>query len=196
MIDLLLAVAAASAVGAAPANYRVRLETSRGPLVVEVARADAPRAADRFHLLVKRGYYDDTRFFRVIRGRWAQFGINGAPAVARRWRADFIPDEAPGPRRTNARGTVAFAFAAGGLRSTQVFINLRDNPQLDAQGFVPFGRVVEGMDAADALYSGYGETSGGGIRAGKQAPLFDGGNGWLDAHFPRLDRLLRARIVR
>ena len=196
MIDRVLALAAAAAFGVAPAHYRVGMETSKGTMVVEVIRADAPRAADRFYLLVRRGYYDDTRFFRVIQGKWAQFGIHGNPEVAKRWRATTIPDEDPAARRTNARGTLAFAFSEGGLRSTQVFINLRDNPQLDAQGFVPFGRVVEGMDVADALYAGYAETSGGGIRAGNQQPLFDGGNAWLDAHFPRLDRLLRARIVR
>src|SRR5207248_2919635 len=130
-----------------------------------------PRAADRFDELVESGYYDDSRFFRVIKGRFAQFGINRDPAVSRRWRDRPFPDEDPGPRQSNLRGMVAFAFAVPGGRTTQVFINLRDNPQLDAQGFAPFGRVIEGMQAADALESGYGEDAGGGIRGGKQQPL-------------------------
>ena len=90
---------------------------------------------------------------------------------------------------------MAFAFAVPNGRSTQVFVNLADNARLDAEGFAPFGRVAEGMEVADALYAGYGESSGGGIRGGKQQPLFDGGNAWLDAHFPRLDSLLNARIL-
>jgi peptidyl-prolyl cis-trans isomerase A (cyclophilin A) len=174
--------------------YRVRLETTKGPLVIEVVPGWAPRAAERFRELVRIGYYDDSRFFRVT-ARWAQFGIAGNPAVAQKWRGATFPDEDPGPRRSNVRGTVAFAFAVPDGRSTQVFINLADNHRLDAQGFVPFGRLVEGMKMADALYAGYGESSGGGIRGGKQEPLFVGGNAWLDAHFPLLDSLLRARIL-
>ena len=174
--------------------YRVRLETSKGPVVIEVVPAWAPRAAERFRELVRIGYYDDTRFFRVT-PRWAQFGISGNPALAKKWRAANFPDEDAGERQSNLRGTVAFAFAVPDGRSTQVFINLVDNSRLDAQGFAPFGRVVEGMEAASALYAGYGESSGGGIRGGKQQPLFDGGNAWLDRHFPLLDSLLRARIV-
>ena len=174
--------------------YRVRLETTKGPLVIEVVPSWAPRAAERFGELVRSGYYDDSRFFRVTT-RWAQFGVSGKPTVAQKWRQATFPDEEPGERTSNVRGTVAFAFAVPNGRSTQVFINLADNRRLDAEGFVPFGRVVEGMDVADALYSGYGESSGGGIRGGKQDPLFSGGNAWLDAHFPLLDSLLRARIL-
>jgi homoserine O-acetyltransferase len=140
-------------------------------------------------------YFDDNRFFRVVKGQWAQFGINGDPAVARRWRTRTIADD---PRtQSNVRGMVAFAFAEPNARTTQVYIALKDlsDPQ-DAQGFAPFGRVVEGMDAADALNSEYGENSGSGIRAGKQQPLFDGGNAYLDREFPRLDRLLHATVMR
>ena len=174
----------------------VQLQTSKGPVVIEVVSQWAPRAAERFLSLVRAGYYDDTRVFRVVQGRWAQFGISGDPAVAKRWRDRPFPDEDPGRRQPNARGTVAFAFAVPGGRTTQVFVNLADNARLDAQGFAPFGRVVEGMAAVDALYAGYGEQSGGGIRGGRQQPLFDGGNAWLDAHFPRLDRILHAQIAR
>jgi peptidyl-prolyl cis-trans isomerase A (cyclophilin A) len=176
-------------------EYRVRLETSKGPIVIEVHRDWAPRAADRFYELVTAHYFDDTRFFRVVKGQWAQFGINGDPAVARRWRTRTFPDEA-GPRQSNTRGMVAFAFKDPGGRTTQVYIGLRDNSNQDAQGFAPFGRVVQGMDVADALNSEYGETSGGGIRAGKQQPMFDGGNAYLDREFPRLDKLLHAVVTR
>jgi len=174
--------------------YRVRLETTKGALVIEVVPQWAPRAAERFRDLVRIGYYDDTRFFRVT-SRWAQFGISGNPTLAKKWRDATFPDEDPGERHSNLRGTVAFAFAVPNGRSTQVFINLADSPRLDAEGFAPFGRVVEGMEVAAALYGGYGESSGGGIRGGKQQPLFDDGNAWLDAHFPLLDSLLRARIL-
>jgi thiamine biosynthesis lipoprotein len=178
----------------APAQYRVRLETTKGPIVIEVRREWAPHGADRFHTLVRSGYYDDTRFFRVVKRRWAQFGINGDPGLARAWRYRTIPDDPKG--QSNRRGTVSFAFAVPGGRATQVYIALADlsDPQ-DAQGFVPFGRVVEGMDVADALNSEYGERSGGGIRAGRQQPLFDGGNAWLDREFPRLDRIVRATVL-
>lgn len=178
-----------------PERFRVRLDTSKGPLLIEVDRRWAPRAADRFRELVAAGYYDDTRFFRVVAGRWAQFGIHGDPQVAAAWRGANIPDEVPGPRQSNLRGTVAFAFAEPGGRTTQVFINLRDNSRLDAAGFAPFGRVVEGMDVADALDSEYGESAGGGMRAGLQGPIYQRGNAWLDARFPRLDRILRAVVL-
>ena len=155
----------------------------------------APHGADRFYELVTARYFDDNRFFRVVKGQWAQFGINGDPAVATRWRTRTIPDD---PRtQSNVRGMVAFAFAEPNARTTQVYIALKDlsDPQ-DAQGFAPFGRVVDGMDVADALNSEYGESSGSGIRAGKQQPLFDGGNAYLDREFPRLDRLLHAVVMR
>ena len=174
--------------------YRVQLETTKGPIVLQVVPAWAPLAAERFRELVRIGYYDDSRFFRVT-SKWVQFGISGNPTLARKWRDATFSDELPGERAANLRGTVAFAFAVPHGRSTQVFINLVDNRRLDAEGFVPFARVVEGMKVVDSLYAGYGESSGGGIRGGKQDPLFTGGNAWLDAHFPLLDSLLRARIL-
>ena len=179
---------------APPAVFNARLETTKGPIVVEVHRDWAPRGADRFHELVAAGYYDDGRFFRVVKGRWAQFGINGDPKVASAWRERTIADDPP--KQSNVRGTVTFAFAVPNGRATQVYIALTDlSAQQDTQGFVPFGRVAEGMDVADSLNAEYGETSGGGIRAGKQQPVFDGGNAFLDREFPRLDRLTRATIV-
>ena len=178
----------------APASFRVRLETSKGAMVVEVQRDWAPRGADRFYNLVRNGYYDDARFFRVISGRWAQFGIHADPRIATVWRTATIPDDPP--RESNRRGTIGFAFAVSGGRATQVYFNLGDNSgTLDAQGFAPFGRVVEGVDVLDQLNGEYGETAGGGIRGGKQDPLFAGGNEYLAREFPRLDFIRRAVIV-
>jgi peptidyl-prolyl cis-trans isomerase A (cyclophilin A) len=178
---------------AAPAEYRVRLDTTKGAIVIAVHRDWSPNGAERFHELVSAGYFDDSRFFRVVKGQWAQFGINGDPKIADLWRTRTIPDDPP--NQSNTRGRVAFAFAVAGGRTTQIYISLRDNSYQNTQGFVPFGEVVEGMDVADALNSEYGETSGGGIRGGKQQPLFDGGNAYLDREFPRLDRIVRARVI-
>jgi peptidyl-prolyl cis-trans isomerase A (cyclophilin A) len=189
-----LAALAPAAHAAAPDHFRVRLETTKGAIVVDVQRSWAPNGADRFFDLVTSGYFDDNRFFRVVAGRWAQFGINGDPAVATAWRARSFPDDPPG--QSNVRGTVAFAFAVPNGRTTQIYIALTDlSATQDPQGFVPFGRVVEGMDVADRLNTEYGENAGGGIRAGRQQRLFDEGNAYLDREFPRLDRIIRARIV-
>lgn len=178
----------------APDRFRVRLETSKGLIVLEVHREWAPHGVDRFYNLVRHGYYDEARFFRVIAGKWAQTGIHGDPRVSRLWRERTIPDD---PRRqSNRRGTIAYAFAVPNGRTTQIFVNLGDNSAtLDAQGFAPFGRVIEGMDAVDALNAEYGEAAGGGIRGGKQEPLFAGGNRYLAREFPRLDFIRRARIM-
>jgi peptidyl-prolyl cis-trans isomerase A (cyclophilin A) len=178
----------------APRDFRVRLDTSKGPIVIEVHREWAPHGADRFYTLVTSGYYDDNRFFRVHAAQWAQFGINGDPSVSARWRTRTIPDDPP--KQSNVRGTVTFAFAEPNGRTTQVYIALKDlsDPQ-DAQGFVPFGRVIEGMEIADRLNAEHGENAGSGIRAGRQQPLFDGGNAYLDREFPGLDRLLRAVVL-
>jgi len=177
----------------APADFNVRLDTSKGPIVIAVHRAWAPRGADRFYELVTAKYFDDTRFFRVVKGQWAQFGIAGDPKVATAWRTRAIPDDPRGQSVT--RGRVAFAFKDPNGRTTQIYISLRDNSYQDDQGFVPFGEVVEGMDVADALNVEYGENSGGGIRAGHQDPLFAGGNAYIDREYPRLDRIIRAAVV-
>jgi peptidyl-prolyl cis-trans isomerase A (cyclophilin A) len=179
----------------APELFRVRLETSKGPVVLEVHRDRSPHGVDRFYNLVAASFYDQARFFRVIKGRWAQFGINADPRVARVWRTRTIPDD---PRlASNLRGTIAFAFAVPNGRTTQVFINLRDNSAThDAEGFVPFGRVLEGMETVDALNAEYGESAGGGIRGGKQGPLFEEGNDYLNRQFPRLDYIQRAVVER
>jgi cyclophilin family peptidyl-prolyl cis-trans isomerase len=183
-----------AAVAPAPDRFQVRLETAKGDIVIDVHRDWAPRGADRFFQLVRAGYYDDVAFSRVIKGQWAQFGINGDPRVSNEWRTRTIPDDPF--KEANVRGTVAFAFAVPDGRTTQVFINLRDNRVThDKEPFVPFGRVTgDGMDVADRLYSGYGESAGSGIRSGKQGPLFEGGNAYLRRMFPLLDYIRRARI--
>src|SRR5262245_36304442 len=164
--------------GRAPEICRVRLETSQGAIRMELRRAWAPHGVDRFYALVQAHYYDGNRFFRVIASRWAQFGINGDPAVSRAWRKAAIPDDAR--ILSNTRGTVAFAFAVPNGRTTQVFINLRDNSAThDVEPFVPFGKIIQGMEVADALNAEYGESAGGGIRGGKQSPLFESGNDYL-----------------
>jgi peptidyl-prolyl cis-trans isomerase A (cyclophilin A) len=178
----------------APDVCRILLDTSRGRIVLEMTRAWSPNGADRFYNLVRHGYYDGARFFRVRAGTWVQFGIAADPAVSTAWRTRTIPDD---PRIvSNTRGTVAYAFKDPNGRTTQVFINLQDNSAThDPEPFVPFARVVEGMEAADALYSEYGEKAGGGIRAGKQDRLFAEGNAFFLREFPKLDYIRRATTV-
>ena len=179
----------------APDVSRVRLETTKGIIRLEMKREWAPRGVDRFYHLVRNGYYDNTAVFRIRAGLWAQFGINGVPKVAQLWRTRTIPDD---PRvLSNVRGTLAFAFKDPNGRTTQVFFNLRDNSAShDAEPFAPIARVIEGMEVADALYAEYGEQAGGGIRAGKQDPVFEGGNDYLKRNFPRLDYIIKATIER
>ena len=178
---------------AAPERAIVRLDASVGTVDIEVVRRWAPRGADRFVALVRAGYYDGARFFRVRPGRWVQFGVNGDPAIAKAWRNRTIPDD---PFvQTNTRGTVAFAFAVPNGRTTQVFVNTGDNAGThDKEPFTPFGQVAAGMPFVDAINAEYGEGPGG-IRAGKQDAFFEGGNAWLLRAFPRLDFITRATVV-
>jgi len=177
----------------APDLVRIRLETTKGIIRLEMHRAWAPHGVDRFYNLVRHGFYDHAPVFRVRAGMWAQFGINGDPKIAKLWRNRTIPDDQR--VESNVRGTVAFAFKDPNGRTTQVFINLRDNsPTHDIEPFVPFAKVIEGMEVADALYAGYGENSGGGIRAGKQDPIFEGGNKFLKRAFPLLDYIVKATV--
>jgi len=142
----------------APETYKARLDTTKGPIVIEVHREWAPLGADRFYNLVKNGFYDDIRFFRVLDGFMAQFGMSGDPDIQKVWgRTNFMDDPV---KQSNKRGFVTFAkSSAPNSRSTQVFINFVDNTSLDAQGFAPFGQIVEGMDVVDKLYSGYGRQN-------------------------------------
>ncbi|HWS73307.1 MAG TPA: peptidylprolyl isomerase [Thermoanaerobaculia bacterium] len=177
----------------APAVFRARFETSKGPFVIEVHRDWAPKGADRFYNLVKNGYYDDVRFFRVLSGFMAQFGINGDPKLNDIWHEANIEDDPV--RQSNTRGMVSYAMRGPGSRTTQLFINFADrNSQLDRMGFAPFGKVVEGMEIVDKLYSGYGEGApqGGGPA---QDRAQEEGNAYLKASFPELDYVKTARIV-
>jgi cyclophilin family peptidyl-prolyl cis-trans isomerase len=177
----------------APDVYRVRIETTKGNITLEVTRALAPRGADRFYHLVEVGFYNDSRFYRVITGRFAQFGIPGEPAIAKIWQNERFPDDSV--KASNISGTFAYAMTGPDARTTQIYINTGDQSRQDAMGFAPFGKVVEGMDVVDNLYAGYAEQSGGGMRAGHQGKLFEEGNAYLDREFPLLDKLVRAEIL-
>jgi len=182
--------------GTAPAQFLVALTTTKGAIVIECVRAWAPHGVDRFHELVTSGYFDDAALFRIRPKTWVQFGINGDPRVAQAWRTRTIPDDPFQPEHANVRGTVFFAWAVPNGRTTQVVINLRDNREVhDKEPFVPIGRVIEGMNVADALFDEYGEAAGGGIRAGKQDPVFQGGNDYLRKNFPKLDFIKTAQVV-
>ena len=178
---------------AAPAEFRVKFATTAGDFTIEAHRDWAPRGADRFYNLTRAGFFDNSRFYRVLPNYIAQFGIAGDPAIAQVWRNQSFPDDTT-PNRSNVKGTVAFAMTGPNARTTQLYINLRDNLKNDGQGFSPFGTVTDGWSVVEKLYNGYGETSGGGMRAGKQAPLFEQGNAWLDRQYPQLDALLRAEV--
>ena len=176
----------------APEVFKVRFETGKGPFIIEVHRMWAPRGADRFYNLVSQGFFDDSRFFRVRAGYIVQFGIPGDPVIASLWRNQTILDDPV--RQSNLRSFVAFAMTGPDTRTTQIYINLVDNTRLDAEGFSPIGKVVAGMESVDQLYAGYGEDAGGGMRGGKQGRIFEAGNEYLDKNFPKLDKLIRARI--
>jgi cyclophilin family peptidyl-prolyl cis-trans isomerase len=181
----------------APSRFVVQLDTTKGPIVVECVREWAPNGADRFYELVTSGYYNDTAIFRIRPKTWAQFGINGDPKVSQAWRPRTFADDPFQPEHGSERGTVFFAWAVPNGRTTQVVINLKDNREVhDKEPFVPFGRVIEGMNVADSLFDGYAEAAGGGIRAGKQDPVFEGGNEYLRKNFPKLDYIKTARVLR
>jgi homoserine O-acetyltransferase len=176
----------------APATYQVRVETTAGAFTLEVRREWAPIGADRFYNLVRAVFYDDSRFYRVT-SRFAQFGIAGRPEIAAVWRGVAIKDDPV--RESNTRGRFAFAMTGPDARTTQIYICRVDMSSQDKDGFAPLGTVVDGMDVVDRLYDGYGETSGGGMRAGKQGRIFEEGNTHLDRDFPKLDHLQRASIL-
>jgi peptidyl-prolyl cis-trans isomerase A (cyclophilin A) len=178
----------------APDTYKVNFDTSAGTFVVEVTRDWAPHGADRFYNLVKNGFYDHARFFRVISGFMVQFGISGDPAISPVWRSAQIPPDKV--KQQNRRGYITFAMAGSpDTRTTQVFINFADNTNLDAQGFAPFGRVVSGMNVVDKLFSGYGEGAPGG-RGPSQGRLQAEGNAYLEKEFPKLDYIRSATIAK
>jgi peptidyl-prolyl cis-trans isomerase A (cyclophilin A) len=176
----------------APQTYEATFETSKGPIVIEVHRDWAPLGADRFYNLVKSGYYDDCRFFRVIDSVLAQTGMHGNPSVQSAWDEARIPDDPL--KASNKRGYVSLAQAGPQSRATQFFINLADNSAtFDRRGFAPIGVVVSGMSAADQFYSGYGDGAPRGVGP-PQTRIATGGNPYLAKEFPKLDYIKRATI--
>jgi peptidyl-prolyl cis-trans isomerase A (cyclophilin A) len=172
----------------APQLYDVRFATTKGDFTVEVHRTWAPRGADRFYNLVKSGFFDGVRVFRVVPGFVVQFGISPYPGVSNAWRRATIPDDPVTAH--NTRSGITFASAGPNTRTTQVFINLGDNRSLDERGFAPFGTVTEGMDVVDKLYSGYGEAP-----TPHQREMQLQGNTWLDDNYPKLDGIKTAKVV-
>jgi peptidyl-prolyl cis-trans isomerase A (cyclophilin A) len=179
----------------APPTYKVLFATSKGDFTIEVHRDWAPRGADRFYDLVQDRFYDDVRFFRVIRDPrpfMAQFGISGDPTVSARWAESIIEDDPV--TQSNTRGMVSFATAGPNTRTTQLFINYADNSRLDGSGFAPFGMVISGMEVVDQLYADYGEGAPQG-RGPDQARIEQEGNAYLIRDFPNLDYIRTARVV-
>ncbi|GLC25638.1 peptidylprolyl isomerase [Roseisolibacter agri] len=177
----------------APDTFAVRFETTQGAFTVQFIRSWAPRGADRAYYLVRSGFYDSTRFFRVLPRFVAQFGAHGNPAVNKVWEARTFPDDPV--RQSNVRGMVSFATAGPNTRTTQLFVNLAGNARLDRLGFAPVGRVTEGLArVVDSLYSGYGEGPPRG-KGPDQDKLAAQGNIYLQRDFPRLDYIRTARVV-
>jgi peptidyl-prolyl cis-trans isomerase A (cyclophilin A) len=170
----------------APATYRVNMDTSRGPVVIEVTRADAPVGADRFYNLVKVKYFDGARFFRVLPGFMAQFGIAADPSLTKTW---DVPIQDDPVKTSNVRGAVTFAATGSpNSRTTQMFINFGDNSRLDSQRFAPIGKVVSGMEYVDQIYSGDRENP-------DQSRIEAEGNAYLEKEFPHLDYIKTARVA-
>ena len=171
----------------APATYKASFDTSAGTFVVEVHRAWAPLGADRFYNLVKNGFFDNTRFFRVVSNFMVQFGLNGDPAVQAVWRSANLKDDPA--KESNKKGYITFATAGPNTRTTQVFINYKDNGFLDSQGFAPFGQVVSGMDVVEKINSQYAEMP-------NQGRIQAEGNAYLTKEFPKLDFTKKATIAK
>lgn len=173
----------------APAVFRVKFTTTKGPFVVTVRRKWAPRGADRFYNLARAGFYKGERLFRVIPGFVVQWGISGTPQISHAWEHATIRDDPV--KHSNKRGTIVFADAGPNTRTTQVFVNLGDNASLDSQGFAPFGVVSSGFATLKHLYHGYGEAP-----SNDQPQITQQGEPFFRAHFPKLDRILKTRVFR
>lgn len=176
----------------APDTYRVRLETTKGTVLIEANRNWAPIGADRFYNLVRIGFFDDVAFFRAVENFMIQFGVNGDPAVNKVWSVATIPDDPL--LESNLRGSLSFAQGGPNTRTTQLFINLKDNSELDDSGFVPVAHVTEGMEVVDRLYTGYGELYPKG-RGPRFQLLNLQGNTYLKLHFPNMDYIRSAAII-
>jgi peptidyl-prolyl cis-trans isomerase A (cyclophilin A) len=168
----------------APETYQVKFETSKGDFTVSVTRAWSPLGADRFYNLAKHHFFDNESFFRVLKGFVAQFGISAYPALNDVWQKATIKDDPV--TQSNKKYFLTFATAGPNTRTTQLFINLADNPRLDGMGFAPFGQVTDGMNVVDTLYADYGEgpPSGSGP---DQDEIQKHGKPYLDKSFPKLD---------
>lgn len=177
----------------APKVFRVRFETSRGPFVIEAHRAWSPWGVDRFYYLVRRNFYDDTRFFRVIKGFVVQFGMSGDPTISSVWKWRYMPDDTVA-HQSNLRGRVSFGSLGPNTRTTQLFIDYRDNLNLD-RDYAPIGQVVEGMNVLDSLWSGDANAPQRGIAA-DQDSIVARGNAYLTKEFPKLDYIKTARLVK
>jgi len=175
----------------APDRFKIRYTTSAGDFTVKVVRAWAPNGADRLHGLVRIGYFTDCRFFRVVSGFMCQFGIHGDPGVSVKWKGAVIPDDPV--KESNKEGRVTFAMRGPRTRTTQLFVNLKDNAFLDDQGFAPVGEIVDGMDVVRRIYADYGEGAPQG-KGPDQVKILSGGNAYL-ADFPKLDFIRKAEIV-
>ena len=175
----------------APPVYKAKFDTTKGVFVIEVQRDWAPNGADRFYNLVKNGFYDNVRFFRVISGFMVQFGIHGDPKVSAPWREAQLKDDPV--KQSNKRGYITYAMAGPNTRTSQVFINFGDNASLDSQGFSPFGRIVSGMEVVDKLNAEYGEGAPRG-RGPDQSRMQMEGNAYLTKDFGRLDYVKKATI--
>ncbi len=176
----------------APDSFIARFETSRGDFFVQVVRDWSPHGADRFYNLVRNGFYDGNRFFRVVDGFVVQWGVHGDPAVNTAWARQCIPDDPV--LRHNTRRAITFAFGAPNTRTTQVFINFGMNRTLDGSGFAPFGEIIQGMEVVDSLYKGYGDGAAGGTGP-DPVRLVEEGNVYLDREFPLIDSIIRAQVV-
>ena len=178
----------------APDEFDVKFVATNGEFVVHVTRAWAPLGADRFYNLVKNGFYDDVYFFRTMPNFMVQFGMSGTPKIEAAWGHATIKDDPV--KQGNARGRISFAMGGPNTRTTQVFINFKDNSRsLDSQGFAAFGEVTEGMDVVDKLYGGYGDMQDMGGRGPSPGRIAAEGNAYLLKYFPQLDRIKTAKIV-
>jgi len=177
----------------APDTFKAQFDTTKGKFTIEVTRDLAPNGADRFYNLVKSGYFKDVAFFRVVPGFMCQFGIHGDPAVSAKWREASIADDPV--KGSNTRGTITYAMAGPNTRTTQLFINFKDNVGLDGQGFSPFGKVVDGMDVVDKIYGEYGDSAMFGGHGPDQGRIQMEGNTYLKKDFPNLDYIKSATIV-
>lgn len=174
----------------APEKFRVKFSTTKGDYTVEVNRAWSPNGADRFYNLVKIGYFQDVAIFRAIKGFMYQFGIHGDPAISAVWGEANISDD-PNAGISNAPGTLCFAKTGRpNSRSTQMFVNLGNNANLDAQGFTPFGSVVEGMDVVRKINTEYGEN-----RPNVQGDFKDQGNAYIMKQFPNIDLIKSVTLI-